>query len=99
MALRERQHDASSNIVAMSIKQLPPDVVAQIKSSIAITSLNSAILGLLQNSLDARAVQINISVDYRRGNCSVEDNGLGIPPTEFSEGSGLGKLHCKTAIM
>ncbi|KAB5585612.1 hypothetical protein GE09DRAFT_983593 [Coniochaeta sp. 2T2.1] len=77
----------------MSIKQLPPDVVAQIKSSIAITSLNSVILGLLRNSLDAKAFKINISVDYRRGNCSVEDNGLGIAPTEFLEVGGLGKLH------
>ncbi|KAB5583511.1 putative MLH3 protein [Coniochaeta sp. 2T2.1] len=77
----------------MSIKQLPPDIVAQIKSSIAITSLNSVILGLLKNSLDAKALKINISVDYRRGNCSVEDNGLGIAPTEFLEVGGLGKLH------
>ena len=78
----------------MSIKQLPPDVAAQIKSSIAIASLNSVILGLVRNSLDARSSKINISVDYRRGNCSVEDNGLGIAPAEFLESGGLGKLHC-----
>jgi DNA mismatch repair protein MLH3 len=79
----------------MSIKQLPSDVVAQIKSSIAITSLNSVIVGLLKNSLDANSSQINITVDYRRGNCSVEDNGLGIAPAEFRELGGLGRLHCK----
>lgn len=89
------QHDVSANTIAMSIKQLPPDVVAQIESSIAISSLNSVILGLVKNSLDAQCSKVNISVDYRKGNCSVEDNGLGIAPTEFLEDGGLGKLHCK----
>ena len=79
----------------MSIKQLPAGVVAQIKSSIAITSLNSVVLGLVRNSLDAQSSRINISVDYRRGNCSVEDDGLGIAPAEFHEAGGLGKLHCE----
>jgi len=78
----------------MSIKQLPSDVAAQIQSSIAIASLNSVILGLIRNSLDAQSSKINISVDYRRGNCSVEDDGLGIAPAEFLESGGLGKLHC-----
>lgn len=88
-------HDVFSHTVAMSIKQLPSDVVAQIKSSIAITSLNSVVLGLVKNSLDARSSKINISVDYRKGNCSVEDNGLGIAPAEFLVDGALGKLHCK----
>jgi DNA mismatch repair protein MLH3 len=79
----------------MSIKQLPSDVVAQIKSSTAITSLNSVVLGLVKNSLDAQSSKINISVDYRKGNCSVEDNGLGIAPAEFLVNGGLARLHCK----
>ncbi|KAK0634332.1 hypothetical protein B0T17DRAFT_513047 [Bombardia bombarda] len=78
----------------MSIQPLPGDVVAQIKSSATITSLNGVIAGLLQNSLDAGASQVNISVDYSRGNCSVEDNGLGIPPANFRDNGGLGELHC-----
>jgi DNA mismatch repair protein MLH3 len=78
----------------MSIQPLPADVVAQIKSSTAITSLNGAVCGLLQNSLDAGAARINIAVDYSRGNCSVEDDGLGIAPDSFREDGGLGKLHC-----
>jgi DNA mismatch repair protein MLH3 len=77
------------------MKQLPADVVAQIKSSITITSLNSVILGLIKNSLDAQSSKITISVDYRRANCSVEDNGLGIAPAEFQENGGLGRLYCK----
>lgn len=78
----------------MSIQPLPGDVVAQIKSSTAVTSLNGAVCGLLQNSLDASASRINISVDYSRGNCSVEDDGDGIAPESFREDGGLGKLHC-----
>lgn len=78
----------------MSIQPLPGDVVAQIKSSIAITSLNGAVCGLLRNSLDAAASKVNISVDYSRGYCSVEDNGHGITPASFQEEGGLGRLHC-----
>ncbi|CAN8104096.1 unnamed protein product [Discula destructiva] len=77
----------------MSIKPLPGDVVAQIKSSVVVTSLNSVITGLIANSLDAQASRINISVDYLKGNCSVEDNGNGIPPSEFHDDGGLGRLH------
>jgi DNA mismatch repair protein MLH3 len=81
----------------MSIQPLPGDVVAQIKSSTVITSLNAAVCGLLQNALDAGASKVSISVDYGRGNCSVEDNGLGIVPASFQEDGGLGKLHCECA--
>jgi DNA mismatch repair protein MLH3 len=79
----------------MSIQPLPGEVVAQIRSSAVITSLNGAACGLLQNSLDASASKINISVDYGRGNCSVEDNGIGIAPASFGEDGGLGRLHCE----
>ncbi|KAI0536194.1 hypothetical protein GGR58DRAFT_528562 [Xylaria digitata] len=77
----------------MSIQPLPDNVVAQIKSSITITTLNGAICGLFRNSLDSGASKITVSVDYTRGNCSVEDDGLGILPAEFKPGGGLGKLH------
>jgi DNA mismatch repair protein MLH3 len=78
----------------MSIKPLPEDVVAQIKSSTTITSINGVVDGLIQNSLDAGATKISISIDYSRGNCSVEDNGSGILPSEYASTGGLGKLHC-----
>ncbi|OBS27718.1 hypothetical protein FPOA_01660 [Fusarium poae] len=77
----------------MIIRQLPQDVVDKIKSSVNITSLNGVICGLIANSLDAGASKVNISIDYARGNCTVEDNGSGIPPEEFKDGGGLGKLH------
>jgi DNA mismatch repair protein MLH3 len=78
---------------APPILPLPADAVAQIKSSIAITSLNVVAIELLKNALDARSEKIDIIVDYCRGSCIVEDDGLGIPPLEFKESGGLGKLH------
>ena len=77
----------------MSIQPLPEDVIAQIKSSTTITSLNGVIFELLKNSLDAGSTKVDISVDYNRGGCVVEDDGLGILPSEFWENGGLGKLH------
>ena len=77
------------------IRPLPPDVAAQIKSSIAITSLSNAVLGLAFNSLDARAKHVEIMVDFRLGTCCVEDDGFGIPTNEFEESGGLGKIHRK----
>ncbi|KAK0654598.1 DNA mismatch repair protein MutL [Lasiodiplodia hormozganensis] len=76
------------------IAPLPPEVVAQIKSSTAITSLATAILGLVENSLDSGATQVEIAVDARRGGCTVEDDGFGILPSEFKESGGLGKPYC-----
>lgn len=75
------------------ILPLPPQVAAQIKSSTTIPSLASVVLGLIANSLDAEACKVDVSVDFGRGTTSVEDNGLGIPPREFTEAGGLGRLH------
>jgi DNA mismatch repair protein MLH3 len=77
----------------MSIKQLSPEAIAQIKSSTAITSLNGVICELLKNSLDSNCTKVDIIVDYVKGSCVVEDNGFGIPPAEFRKEGGLGKLH------
>jgi hypothetical protein len=75
------------------IRQLPPDVVAKIKSSTSITHLNGVIVELAKNSLDANAHTVLVSVDFKRGSCIVEDDGEGIPPVEFESGGGLGKAH------
>ena len=77
-----------------SILPIPPEVAAQIRSSTVITTLASVVLGLLVNSLDADAHRIDISVDFGRGAISVEDDGFGIPPKEFTKAGGLGKLYC-----
>lgn len=78
----------------MSIRPLPEDVVGKIRSSSTVTSLNGVVCGLLKNSLDAGATKVNIYVEYDRGNCNVEDNGLGITPGDFAEDGGLGKPYC-----
>ncbi|RYP34692.1 hypothetical protein DL767_004138 [Monosporascus sp. MG133] len=80
---------------AMSIQRLPKEVIGQIKSSTIITSLNGVVCGLVKNSLDAEATKIAVTIDYARGNCSVEDNGLGILPAEFKLDGDLGKLHSR----
>jgi DNA mismatch repair protein MLH3 len=76
-----------------SIRPLPQDVVAKIKSSTSITYLNGVIIELVKNSLDASARIIDVTVDYRRGGCSVEDDGHGIPQAEFELWGGLGKAY------
>ena len=76
------------------ILPLPVEVAAQLKSSTAIPSQDCVVLGLVENALDASASRIEVSVDFPRGSCSVEDDGYGIHPIEFSEIGGLGKPHC-----
>lgn len=76
-----------------SIRALPPEVVAQIKSSTLITHLTGVVSELIKNSLDAEARTITVKVDFQKGGCVVEDDGCGIPPKEFRESGGIGKLH------
>lgn len=86
---------ADSTATPGSIERLPPDVIAQIDSSVVITSLNGVILELIKNSLDACATKLDVTIDYSRGSCMVSDDGLGILPREFDVEGGLGKLHCE----
>lgn len=85
--------------VTIRILPLPADVIAQIKSSTTITSLTGAVLELVRNSLDADACKVDIIVDFPRGSCTVEDDGLGILPAEFREEGGLGKLHSMSNLV
>ncbi|CAN9417681.1 unnamed protein product [Alternaria alternata] len=85
---------AIPNASTQTILPLPEHVVAQIKSSTAIVSLTGVVLELLKNSLDAKATKVEAAIDFARGGCSVEDDGLGISPLEFREEGGLGKLYC-----
>ncbi|KAI4727114.1 hypothetical protein E4T49_05183 [Aureobasidium sp. EXF-10728] len=82
-----------AQFTSSAILPLSEDVVAQIKSSTTITSLNQVVLGLFENSLDAQATKIDVSVDFRRGGCYIEDNGVGILPSEFRETGGLGRMY------
>ena len=75
------------------IRALSPDTVARLKSSTSITNLNGVILELAKNSLDANARTIFVTVDFPRGGCIVEDDGLGIRPAEFECDGALGRAH------
>lgn len=76
-----------------AIQALPLDVAAQIKSSTSITHLHGVVVDLVKNSLDAGAQTVLVSVDFKRGSCTVEDDGEGIRPAEFEPTGGLGKAH------
>ncbi|KAF2461528.1 hypothetical protein BDY21DRAFT_332455 [Lineolata rhizophorae] len=91
--LEEQQPSQTAQSTSRPIRPLPDHVVAQIKSSTTITSLTGVVEGLLQNSLDASASKIEITVDFRRGGCMIEDNGLGVPPAEFGVDGGLAKMY------
>ncbi len=82
-----------------SIRLVPVEAQLQLKSSIALNSLNDAILGLIKNALDAHAQKIHVSLDFVRGNCCVEDDGVGIPAAEFEVGGGLGLMHCEENLI
>jgi DNA mismatch repair protein MLH3 len=75
------------------ILPLSEDAISRINSSKQITSLSGVTIALLENALDADATKIDISVNFGRGSCVVEDNGTGISSLEFSEHGGLGKIH------
>lgn len=75
------------------ITPLSAEDIAQIKSSITVTSLNDVVLGLLCNALDANASRVVVEVCSSRGTCTVEDNGEGIPVDEFEEHGGLLKCY------
>lgn len=73
-----------------SIRHLPEDVAAQIKSSTIISSLGYVVIELFKNALDAGSRRIDVGVDFSRGACTVEDDGFGISPREFLDNGGLG---------
>ena len=76
------------------ILPLSTEAISQIHSSKHITTLKEAVISLLENSLDAGARKVKIDVDWRRGDCTVEDDGDGIPPVEFKDDGALGKMYC-----
>lgn len=75
------------------ILPLPSDAISGIQSSKQITSLQGVVFSLLENSLDARSSKVEISIDFNRGSCTIEDNGDGIPSAEFLETGALAKLY------
>ncbi|PIA93781.1 DNA mismatch repair protein MLH3 [Cercospora beticola] len=91
---RDHQHGERTTPGPPRILPLSAEAISQIHSSKHITTLQGVVCSLLENSLDAGADKISISVDWMRGSCSVEDNGAGIPSAEFLENGSLGRMHC-----
>ncbi|KAK0255332.1 DNA mismatch repair protein [Friedmanniomyces endolithicus] len=75
------------------ILPLPKDIATQIHSSKQIINLQGVILALIENSLDAGASKVDVTVDFRRRGCTIEDNGSGIRPHEFGLDGGLGRMY------
>lgn len=80
------------------IQRLSDEAQRQITSSVRISSLTNAVLGLLQNSFDASAHDIRINIDFRKGSCSVWDDGEGIIKDAFGEDGGLARLYCRFKV-
>lgn len=79
------------------IRPLPKSTTSRIQSSSKITCIEDVALSLLENSLDAGASKIEIVIDTKRGNCTVEDNGHGIYPSEFEADGKLCTSYCTSA--
>lgn len=82
------------NFTNHQIIPLDPDIQTRVTSSIQIVSLRHVVIGLLENSIDAGATEISIKLDFKRGFCSVEDNGCGIATRELVDDSQLAKQFC-----
>jgi DNA mismatch repair protein MLH3 len=80
------------------IEPLPVEAQLQLQSSATFNSLNDVVIGLIKNSLDAQARNIQIEIDYPRGNCCVEDDGTGIPGIEFEARGRLGLMHSEESL-
>jgi DNA mismatch repair protein MLH3 len=61
-----------------SIEHLPTATRNKIRSTQILTSLPQIISELLQNSLDAGGLQVDVGVDCKEWNCWVRDNGIGM---------------------
>ena len=61
-----------------TIAPLPPSTKSKLRSTQILTSLPQLVSELLQNSLDAGARHIDISIDPEEWECWVRDDGIGI---------------------
>ncbi|KAH9833711.1 uncharacterized protein C8Q71DRAFT_772167 [Rhodofomes roseus] len=65
------------------LQQLPPSTQSKIRSTQILTSLPQIISELVQNSLDAGALHIDVGVDCEDWACWVRDDGSGIGRDDF----------------
>jgi len=60
------------------IERLPSATRNKLRSTQILTSLSQLVSELLQNSLDAGALQVDIGVDCEEWSCWIQDDGVGI---------------------
>ena len=72
------------------ISPIPEDIAAKIKSTVAINSLSDVAIGLLRNSLNANATNVNLRLTLSTGSCCCEDNGVGISKEQFAHNGVFG---------
>ena len=61
-----------------TIRSLAPTTQAKLRSTQIVTSLPQLVSELVQNSLDAGARSIEVSIDPEEWECWVRDDGLGL---------------------
>lgn len=81
------------------IGTLPSGVIAKLRSTVQITSLQDVVIELLKNALDAEASQIAITVDLERGFCTVEDDGCGFPGRFLRTARALNLPYCEQDVV
>ena len=74
-----------------SVRQLPPDVAAQISSASYIRSLAHVVEELVSNAIDASASSIDVRCSWREQSVSVADDGCGIRASDIDK---IGTLRC-----
>ena len=62
----------------MSLLHLPSNTRSKLRSSQILTSLPQIVFELIQNSLDAKARNIEVGLDPENWSCWVRDDGHGI---------------------
>jgi DNA mismatch repair protein MLH3 len=85
-----------------SIEHLPSETRDKLRSTQILTSLSQIVSELLQNSLDAGALQVNIGVDCEEWSCWVRDDGVGISKTGLNllgKGSEVGRYGKDTGTL
>lgn len=68
----------------MDVARLPPATQALLRSTVILTSIPQLVSELVQNSIDAGARHIDISVNPPDWSCWVRDDGCGISSLDLS---------------
>jgi DNA mismatch repair protein MutL len=79
----------------MVVNELPREVIQKLRSGVAISTLSQAVEELVCNSIDARAVSVDVSVCVASGFVEVRDNGVGMDLADLLR---CGNRYCTSKI-